>query len=132
MMRIGFAAALAASAALASCRNPLGSGVACTASVEPAIVVEIRDARTGAALAARARGVVRDGAYSDSLRPHEGSGPDVGDLYSCRAADERPGTYTVEIQHPDYRAWTAAGVRVGRDECHVRTRRLRASLEPAN
>jgi len=114
---------------LAGCGNPFG-GVDCTASIEPAVVVEIRDARTGAAIAAQARGVVRDGTYLDSLRPHASSGASLDDLYSRRAADERPGTYAVEVQHVGYRSWMTVGIRVGRDQCHVRTKTLRAALEP--
>lgn len=114
---------------LAGCTNPFGE-VSCTASVEPAVVVEIRDARTGAAIAAGARGAVRDGLYLDSLRPYASSGTFPDGLYSRRAADERPGTYVVEVQHLGYRPWMATGVQVDRGECHVGTRTLRAALEP--
>jgi hypothetical protein len=108
-------------------------GVACTASVEPAVVIEIRDARTGAPLAGSAGGVVRDGTFADSLRPYESTGVEPGPagLYSRRGADERPGTYAVEVRAAGYAVWTVSGVRASRGVCHVRTQRIRASLAPA-
>jgi len=127
-MRLELIVALAATSALASCTNPFGATL-CTLNVEQAVVVEIRDARTGVALAAGARGAVRDGAYVDSLRPHASSGSSPGVLYSRAAADERVGTYAVDVRHAGYRPWTVAGVRVTRDKCHVRTRNLRANLD---
>ena len=127
---LGAAAAAGSLLLLAACSSPT-DGVACTGSVEPAIVVEIRDARTGAAIAAGAQGVVTDGAYSDPLLPYESSGPAPDDLYSRRAAAERPGTYAVQVTHAGYQPWSAAGVQVGRDVCHVRTRRLKATLQPS-
>lgn len=101
--------------------------------ISPAIVVEIRDARTGAPLANDARGAVHDGAYVDSLTPYEGTGTGAGPLvlFSRRAADERPGNYSVEVNHPGYRAWTLAGVRAIAGKCGVKTRRISASLELA-
>jgi hypothetical protein len=117
------AAAITASCGLAS------EPYLCTASVEPAVIVEIRDARSGAPLAAEARGVVRDGAYVDSLRPAESSGVA---LYSRRAADERAGTYAIEVQRIGYQTWTASGISVGRGDCHVETRRVTASVVPSN
>jgi len=125
---VGGAGSLAFLAGLANCGILYGSGrESCSASVEPAVVVEIRDARTGVPLAGSARGVVRDGAYVDSLRPHGGAGtPYV--LMSRAAAKERPGTYSVNVQAPGYQVWTLDGVVVSSDQCHVRTRRLRAEL----
>jgi hypothetical protein len=115
---------------LAGCHNPFAGGYSCPAEVSPAIVVEIRDARTGAPLANDARGAVHDGAYVDSLTPYEGTGTDAGPLvlFSRRAADERPGDYSVEVSHPGYRAWTLAGVRATAGQCGVKTRRISALL----
>jgi hypothetical protein len=119
-------------ATLVACRNPLDEDpIACTANVQPAVVVEIRDARDGRALAANARGVVRDGAFVDSLRPYESSSGLATDLFSRQAAGERAGTYTVEVEHDGYQPWTIAGVRASRGVCHVETRRLAANLQPA-
>jgi hypothetical protein len=101
-------------------------GLVCTTSVEPAIVVEIRDAADATPLAAGARGVVRDGAYTDSLRPY-GSTIE-GDMLTRAAADERAGTYAVEVTHPGYGTWQQLGVRVTRGGCHVETVNLVAEL----
>jgi hypothetical protein len=117
--------------ALPGCELPFAPG-GCSASVEPGIVVEIRDARSGAPLAGLASGMVRDGAYSDSLRPAAFSDPadPVGSMTSRQAAPERPGRYAIEVQRAGYRPWTRTGVRVSRGACHVETARLRADLEP--
>src|SRR5688572_11785811 len=113
---------------LTGCTNPFGGSYLCPAVITPAIVVEIRDARTGAPVANGARGAVHDGPYTDSLTPYEGIGLDPTTLVSRRAADERPGTYAVEVNHPGYRTWSVAGVRAVAGTCGVRTRRISASL----
>jgi hypothetical protein len=115
---------------LLGCSLPLPlDGIACTASVEPAIVVEIRDALTNAPLAADARGVVRDGAFVDSLTPYAYESADPKSLVSRRAADEREGVYAVEIQRTGYATWSSGNLAVGRDECHVETKRVVAFLQ---
>ena len=100
----------------------------CTLSVDPGIVVTIRDATNGKSLAGTARGVVRDGEFSDSLRPYGGLGD--GTLVSRAAADERPGVYTVTVEHPGYAPWERVGVRVRPGECHVQAAELMADLQP--
>lgn len=101
----------------------------CPTVVSPAIVVEIRDARTGIPIAQGAQGAVREGAYVDSLRPYGGISPDdPATLVSLQAALGRQGTYTVDVQRAGYLAWTTAGVRVARDQCGVRTVVLHADL----
>lgn len=130
--KLYFAVALE-SIGLVSCHNPFGGAYACPAVIKPAIVVEIRDRRSGAPLADDARGAVHDGAYVDSLMPYEGTGSGAGPLllFSRRAADERPGNYSIEVRHPGYRTWTLSGVRVFTGQCGVRIRRVSASLEPS-
>ena len=98
--------------------------VYCTSIAVQGIVVEIRDARTGAPLAADAHGVVRDGAYTDSLAVFSPS--------ARTAALERAGTYAVEVRHDGYLTWTADGVHVDRDACHVRTQQLTALMQPVS
>lgn len=101
----------------------------CTASSEPAILVEVRDAVTADPVADSARGVVVDGTFVDSLRPDSAIPTDRGmRMHVRRAADERPGTYTIELRHPRYEPWDTSGVLVTSDECHVRTQYLRAML----
>jgi hypothetical protein len=122
MRMIGLVLLCGGAAAVGACTD----GLVCTTSVEPAIVVEIRDDGDDAPLAAGARGAVRDGAYVDSLRPYGGTGQ--GDLLSRAAADERSGTYMIEVVHPGYATWTQGGVQVVGDACHVATVRLVARL----
>jgi hypothetical protein len=101
-------------------------GLVCTADVRPAIIVEIRDADTALPVAAEAMGHVQDGAFVDSLRAY---GADGTVLVSRAAADEREGTYTVEVVHEGYQPWQQTAVRVGRNACHVETVTLQAGLE---
>ena len=108
--------------------EPAGAG--CLAEIKPAIVVEIRDARTGAAVAQLARGVVQDGAYSDSLIAAAWESPDPTTMFARRAANERLGLYDVRVERAGYRSWRAQDIRVGADHCGVRTVRLQARLEP--
>jgi hypothetical protein len=123
--------ALSAIAGL-GCSGVTSPEVVCTAEMRAGIVVEIHDGSTGAALAYDARGIVRDGAYADSLHPAMSSSADPHDLYARAAAHERAGTYTIEVVHPDYATWTAAGVRVEDGACHVQTITLHANLTPTS
>jgi hypothetical protein len=113
----------AALLALAGCGN-LPIGTDCTTDVRPAVAVELRDARTGAALTAPATAVARDGAFVDSAEVRAGES-------SARLAQERPGVYDVTVRKAGYREWKRTGVRARDGECHVRTVRLDANLEPA-
>jgi hypothetical protein len=101
---------------------------ACTTSVEPGVVVEIRDATDGSPLAESARGAVREGTFTDSLRPHGST--DQGVLLSRAAADERAGSYVLVIEHPGYLTFERS-VNVEDGGCHVRTVHLAADLERA-
>lgn len=116
-------AAAAALLALAGCGN-LPIGTDCTTDVRPALSVQLRDARTGAALGAPATAVARDGTFADSAEVWAGES-------SARLAQERPGVYDVTVRKAGYREWARAGVRVRDGECHVRTVVLVAELEPA-
>jgi hypothetical protein len=98
----------------------------CTADVRPGVVVEISDGATGAPRADQARGVIIDASYTDSLRPY-GSSKD-GVLVSRQAGGERPGTYDVIVVHRGYEPWQVHHIKIGRDECHVRTVTLQAKL----
>lgn len=108
---------------LAACTDLL-AGRECTTDVHPAVSVEIRDARTGSLLTGPATAVARDGAFADSSEVRAGES-------EARLALERPGVYEVTVRKAGYREWTRTGVRARDGECHVRTARLRAELEPA-
>ena len=102
---------------------------ACTTSVEPGIVVEIRDSVTGAPVAAQAIGQVEDHRFADSLQAWGSSGnPPI--LLSRASAFERPGAYVVTVFAQGYRPWVQENVEVREDGCHVRTVRLEARLQP--
>ncbi|HEX7243420.1 MAG TPA: carboxypeptidase-like regulatory domain-containing protein [Longimicrobiaceae bacterium] len=107
--------------------NPIG-GYVCTTDIRPAVMVRLADARTGAALEANgATLTVRDGAFVDSVHV----GHQFPEHIMGGVAWERPGRYDVTVRKPGYREWEARGVRVQKDECHVRTVTLEARLEPA-
>ena len=106
------------------CLPACNDSVFCSASEEPAIEVVIRDSGSGLPAAEGATGFVRDGSYVDSLRTYGGN-------LSLRAANERPGVYTVVVLKDGYQTWQKQGVRVGRDECHVKTVSLNADLVQA-
>jgi hypothetical protein len=97
----------------------------CTAVALAGVVVEIRDSIDGTPLAATARGVVREGAYTDSLQL-AGAGTDA---LVRSAAYERAGIYTVIVEHEGYALWRRDAVWVRGDDCHVETEHLRAYLQ---
>jgi len=122
-------AAFAILVALSGCmRGPR----VCALSINPAIVVEVRDARTGAFIASGATGVVRSGAYVDSLKPYGFGSSDPASQQSLQAALGRAGTYSIEVVHDGYARWTISGVTAQKELCGLRTVRLRASLIPTS
>ena len=119
-VRIDAQAVLIVSLALTSCSEWGG----CTLSVEPGVLVEIRDAADGTPIAATASGTIMDGSYQDSLRLYDGSLTRAG-------ADEREGTYTVQVLHAGYIPWERRDIRVRETGCHVDTVTLEADLQRA-
>lgn len=111
---------------LAACQDP----GACTLISVPAIEVEVRDAVSGAHLSVTPRGVARDGGFEDSLRVGGMTSDDPPLVVTMIGADERAGTYLVQLEAEGYQAWDTSGVRVTRDECHVRAAGFTADLEP--
>ena len=101
--------------------------VSCDTGISPAVEALIRDAATGAPLAAEARGAVEEGTFIDSLRPGE-SNAEL-ELISRVAADERPGRYTVKIEHAGYERWQGIAW-VRRNDCGAVPVTLTAELEP--
>ena len=98
----------------------------CQMILRPAIVVEVRDARTDAPSAGGATLVVRDGAYADSAQGAPATGSDASLLIS--AAPGRPGTYDVLVRKAGFRDWTAENVKAREGKCGVETTRLVARL----
>jgi hypothetical protein len=101
--------------------------VACTGEWVPAVVVRIRDDKTGAPLAESALAVVKEKEYADTLDPFEYT--KEGLLRSRQGAGERAGTYDVIVTRRGYSPWQAHAVKVERDECHVKPAYLEARLE---
>jgi hypothetical protein len=114
---------LAAAGLIVGC-NPFTG--ACTLELRPGIVVEVRDAVTGAPAADGARLVARDGNYVETV-----DGPPAPNLTFLQAAGERPGRYDLTVSKPGYHNWTRAGVRVRDGGCHVIPVQLEAQLQPA-
>lgn len=104
-------------------------GVNCPDIATPGVVVTVLDASTGEADATGARGIVRDGAYSDSLR--RSSMLASGRLVSLEAAIGRPGTYTVRVERPGYHAAERTGVVAAAAPCGVVTAEVTLWLQPA-
>jgi len=87
--------------------------------------VDVRDSVTNALAGRGASIIARDGVFADTAE-HPFAAYDGP--YSL--ARERAGTYTVTVEQQGYRLWSRPGVRVTRDECHVRTVSITARLQP--
>lgn len=97
-------------------------------SLRPAIIVQVTAASGPAIKDTLARGIVRDGDYSDSLRVIQIA---VGSLSSLGAAVNRPGTYDVTVVHPGYQPWEKDSVVVAGSACGItQSRSLVADLQP--
>ncbi|HEX2188651.1 MAG TPA: hypothetical protein VHG51_07110 [Longimicrobiaceae bacterium] len=114
---------------LAACVNPFAS-TSCTTEARPALNVVAFDARSGAPFDGGYTVVARsDGFVETAIVPTYGEGWDP--QWGALLAHERAGRYEVTVSKPGYALWRRTGVEVGRGECHVRTVKLEARLEPA-
>jgi hypothetical protein len=86
--------------------------------------VDVRDSVTNAAVGRGSRIIARDGAYADTAEITNMFDGPYGVAY------ERQGTYAVTVEQQGYRTWSRSGVRVLREECHVRTVSITARLQP--
>lgn len=102
---------------------------ACTASLEPGIVVEIRDAFTDEPLAANAIVVITDNDYRETLVVTGYDGYDYSTASTVSGAYERPGIYDIEVSLTGYANWYRYGVEVTGGGCHVGTVKFTARLE---
>jgi hypothetical protein len=109
---------------LSACSSPYD--IVCTDVAAPGINVVVRDSVSGSFAANGASATAVDGAYSDTNSFSETHGRPE---YPIGLAYEREGTYAVAVSKTGYKAWTASGVRVIRDGCHVRTVTLNARLQ---
>ena len=100
----------------------------CAGPAWPALSVTVVDSVSGGPISGVAGMVIAtDGAYADTVefpaveRPRTAAG----------LAEEREGTYTVEVLMDGYAVWRVEGLRVDADRCNVRTREVLARLQPA-
>jgi hypothetical protein len=126
MTRLMFPAVVLALAA--ACGDDLEP--ACLPVVRAAVEVEVRDATTEELRAELARGLVQDGAFTDSLQVVRSDGPH-GVASALGAAWERPGTYRIRIQREGYQPWDTSGVHVRADQCGASPVHFVARLSPA-
>ena len=115
--------------AAAACGDSLEP--ACPPVVRPAVEVEVRDSQTGVFRADSARGVVRDGAYADSLVVVRNHGAQSVPA-ALGVAFDRPGSYSVRIERGGYQLWDTVGIHVLADRCGAVTVHLVAHLLPAS
>jgi len=101
-------------------------GRVCDASIQPSIVVEIRDSLTDAPVGTGAFGLVVDGSFADTLTPYGIIPPDT--VVSLGMRGERVGTYQVEIRQTGYLTWQQNGVKVTGAACHSSQVHLLARL----
>lgn len=93
----------------------------CTTSIEPGIVVEVRDAISDAPIAEHAIVVITDGAYQETLIVTGFDGPDSSSANSLSGAYERPGVYDIKLSLFGYESWSRSQVEVESGICHVNT-----------
>jgi hypothetical protein len=75
--------------------------------------------------------VAREGGFEDSLRVSNRTIDDPPRVLTMIGADERAGTYVVQVEAEGYQPWDTSGIRAVRDGCHVQTVTLTAALDPA-
>jgi len=98
-----------AGVALAACGDD-PTGPLCTTEAVFGINLSVRDG-AGAPAAAGALGIAIEGSFADTLMIF---GPtDMG------GALERAGTYDISVSKPGHTTWSANGIVVLADECHV-------------
>jgi len=126
-VRFSFRLVLGA-AALSGC-SP--ANVVCPQIAAPAILLEVREAGTGAPAANGAKGAVQDGAYVDSLRVVGWLGtPSPETELLMAAAFDRPGTYSITLEKAGYQTWIRAGIVVGTDDCGTQQAQFATQLVP--
>lgn len=120
-------AVMMAAMALSACSDEGQLGPPCSDEARAGIIVTVRDAQTGEALADSALGLAYEGTFVDTLRQIPRL--PVFNLSELVGVYERPGIYTVVIRRQGYQEWMQTNVVVKRDECHVIPVALLALLE---
>lgn len=114
---------LALSVFATNCHFPFVSE-GCDTYADPGLEVTVRAAESGAALENGVKIVAFNATLADSA-----SGVLPGGVASLLM--EKSGTFTVRVSAPGRVTWERAGVRVTKDECHVRLTRVTATLSRA-
>lgn len=98
-------------------------GVDCDDDFRPGIVLTVVDSISGGPVPGEATATATDGAYVESVAV-------PGDT-PFTLAENRAGTYDVEVTAPGYQTWMATGVtvQVSGNSCSVRRVRLTALLQ---
>lgn len=125
------AVVLLSAVALTSCDGlPFAPGddIVCTAEFVYGLRVELRDAATGAAAGSGATVRASASGFSETLQPVPGQD---GEVSRFHGVGERPGVYTVSVARPGYTPWSASGVAIASDACHVIPVHLVVELTPA-
>ena len=107
-----------------ACTSP--NDVVCTDIAVPAIAVIVRDSVSGSFGGNGATATAVDGSFSDTNGFPANYGQPENPI---GLAHEREGLYAVTVTKAGYKSWSASGVRVTRDRCHVRTVTLNARLQ---
>jgi len=102
--------------------------VACTASIEAGILIQVTDSASGNPISCAARAVVTAGTYSETV--DNPSGPACFDTAILGAVFERAGTYAITVSKPGYLDFAINDVVVTAGVCHVNTVTVQARLSP--
>src|SRR5688500_18918598 len=102
----------------------------CTAESRPGIEIEARDRVSNQFIPTLAAAVVLGGAFEVAAQLWGATADDPAVPVNYAAAVERRGVYTVHLEVTGYHRWDTSGIAVSRDECHVRTVKLSAALQP--
>lgn len=121
---------LAAVVTIAACSSDSATSGGCSPeALQPAIIVQVV-AASGPAPNDSTKGAVHDGDYVDSLRPLQLG---VGNIQSLGAAQNRPGTYNVNIVHAGFEPWEKDSVVVAGTACGIKQPvNLVAALQPVH
>jgi hypothetical protein len=101
-------------------------GVVCTAIAVSSLNVTVRDAATAARVCDAVVVAVDETGQRHDLMSF------APDPQRCTYAGpwERPGVFEVAVEKAGYRTARVAGIRVGRDECHVIPVQLAVDVQP--
>ena len=104
-----------------------GDTIVCTASIDPAIRIQVLDKETGFAISCGAKAVISEGDFSEEVE--NPAGENCNDSQMLIGADERSGTYDLMVSKEGYLDWYATNIQVSANLCHVNTVTVQAYME---